>query len=337
VSKPSPATAQEVDDLLGLSTPDEPAQSQDQGGGSVGGGGGESAAAAAAAAPAAPAAAAAAAAPVAPTASPSDADLLGDLAAVSVTAAAASSPGPVQLKQWFGKLCVSAAGVLYEDASVQIGVKSEYTGPRGRLSLFFGNKSGAELTAVSTAIAPSTEVKVSGSALAPTLAARAQSQQVLEVECAAPFAAAPPIRVLFTPAGGEPRAVTLKLPLVVAKFTAPLDIPGEFMDQWRAIAAGPPREVQAVFKSADPVDVVQICAQLAGLNLKPLDGVDPNKENIVAAGTFTAVPASGQVSVAVLARLETNKAQNMVRLTVKSKSGALSAAFHALITSVIGA
>eukprot|EP00967_Tisochrysis_lutea_P114773 scaffold183272_cov30-Tisochrysis_lutea.AAC.1 len=62
------------------------------------------------------------------------ADLLGGMGA-GPAAPPAGAPAP----QWT-LLCMRNDGVLFEDATIQIGVKMEFQGHQGRLGLFFGNK-----------------------------------------------------------------------------------------------------------------------------------------------------------------------------------------------------
>jgi AP-2 complex subunit alpha len=70
-------------------------------------------------------------------------DLLGGMGVgggAAASTAAAGAPTP----QWIA-LCMRNDGVLFEDATVQIGVKMDFQGHQGRLGLFFGNKTQAPL------------------------------------------------------------------------------------------------------------------------------------------------------------------------------------------------
>lgn len=143
--------------------------------------------------------------PAAARQQPSDLDILSAILPTAAEAApgggggggGGGEVGPAQLKQWFDRLCQQPDGILYEDAHVQIGVKSEWVGPRGRLALFFGSKVATELTGVTSAVAPMNELKVSATALVATLAPRAQAQQVYTLECSAPFGQAPALRITY--------------------------------------------------------------------------------------------------------------------------------------------
>merc|ERR1712003_241749 len=45
------------------------------------------------------------------------------------------------MRKAFSNLCTSQSGVLFENALLQVGVKHEYVGAQGRISVFFGNVS----------------------------------------------------------------------------------------------------------------------------------------------------------------------------------------------------
>jgi AP-2 complex subunit alpha len=43
------------------------------------------------------------------------------------------------MRKAFSNLCTSPSGVLFENSLLQVGVKHEYVGAQGRISVFFGN------------------------------------------------------------------------------------------------------------------------------------------------------------------------------------------------------
>lgn len=65
-----------------------------------------------------------------------------------------SKPTEQSLMQLFRLLCVVSDGVLYEDAILQIGLKSEYKQGVGRVMLYYGNTSNSPITQFNTIIAP---------------------------------------------------------------------------------------------------------------------------------------------------------------------------------------
>jgi AP-2 complex subunit alpha len=78
---------------------------------------------------------------------------------------------------------------------------------------------------------------------------------------------------------------------------------------------GPSMSQQTVIKSPRDIDLAWLTKLLsAGLRLSVLSGVDPNLNNVVAAGAF----ATSASKVPCLVRIETNSDAQMYRVTVKS-------------------
>ena len=50
------------------------------------------------------------------------------------------------MRKAFSNLCTSPSGVLFENSLLQVGVKHEYVGAQGRISVFFGNLSKTPLS-----------------------------------------------------------------------------------------------------------------------------------------------------------------------------------------------
>jgi len=126
-----------------------------------------------------------------------------------------------QLQQWFLRLAVNKEGVLYEDAFIQIGLKTQYDGNKGKLGLFIGNKRQDELSQFSLEMgAQCAELSCACSSAGTSIAPRQQMQLTATVECHAPCIASPPLTIRYT-GGGEQRVMNLRLPVVAAKFVRP--------------------------------------------------------------------------------------------------------------------
>lgn len=212
--------------------------------------------------------------------------------------------------KWFNKLQYMIEGVLYEDANIQIGVKSEYHGHLGRIALYFGNKTQATLSqflseieniAALTVMNPQPPTK--------TVPPLTQVQQLLNVECNDFFREAPSIRITFTSSTSGPQSILLKLPLVLTKFSEPIqNMDGaSFFSRWKQIG-GAPREAQVVFRAVNPIDLTFVKNMLAGYRFGLLEGVDPNAANMVAASVVHAGKAG---KVGALLRLEPNVDQQV--------------------------
>jgi AP-2 complex subunit alpha len=216
--------------------------------------------------------------------------------------------GP-SVDRWYEKLTYNAEGVLYEDVQIQIGIKSKYQGHLGQLAIYMGNKVSAPLTSFTTTVdVNDTEVlsasfaKISPSTIAP----RTQTQQLLHVECKKMFTTPPILTVSFL--AGSHQTIKLRLPIVVTKFFEHVKLgQADFFERWKLIG-GPPREAQSIFpvelNAAGQLDLVKNRQIVSGHNLNVLDDIDPNLNNLVAAGVLH-MSVDGKVGC--LLRVEPNK------------------------------
>lgn len=91
-------------------------------------------------------------------------------------------------------------GVLYEDAAIQLGVKSTFADGRGQVTLYHGNKSDVPLAPFSCTLLPGSPVTVEQPGTSPTqLAPKAQTQQPLAgIVATGPFSDAPLLSIKYT-------------------------------------------------------------------------------------------------------------------------------------------
>ena len=251
-------------------------------------------------------------------------------------AAAAPAPAPSggaqvvggTVEGWLKKLCVSDKGILYQDQCLQIGVKAEYRQAQGRVMLFFGNKHSAALEGCRCAVNPSPAFKFQLGDLQATIPAQTQVQVPLAVACVAPFTELPTIQISYT-VQGQAVNLALKLPIVAAKFLAPVtNVDGPtFFGRWKTIE-GPPLKVQEISQLPAPANLPALEQTLQSLQLGICKGFAP-PNNVVACATFSTEGGAGGVA---MVRLEVDPATNtQFRLTVASGDGALSAAVKGLV------
>jgi len=196
--------------------------------------------------------------------------------------------GP-NIDRWFEKLTYSADGVLYEDIQMQIGIKSRYQGHIGQIAIYMGNKVPVPLTSFTTMVHVTEPEALSASfaKLPPsTIAPRAQTQLLLQVECKKFFSTPPNISVSFL--AGAQQSVTLQLPIFITKFFEHVSLgQADFFERWKLIG-GPPRESQLIFPitltDEGGLDLHKYRQVIGGHRLNILDGIDPNPNNLVAAG-----------------------------------------------------
>jgi AP-2 complex subunit alpha len=229
--------------------------------------------------------------------------------------------GP-NIDRWYEKLTFSAEGVLYEDVQIQIGIKSRYQGHIGQLAIYIGNKVPTPLTSFITAVHVSdpealsvTFAKIPPNVVAP----HTQTQQLLHVECKKAFSTPPILTVSFL--AGSHQATSIRLPVVLTKFLEHVKLgQADFFERWKLIG-GAPRESQSIFPvaltSVGKLDLPKYRQVVSGHRFNVLDDIDPNPNNLVAAGVLhTAVEGK----VGCLLRLEPNQDAKLCRLTVRSTS-----------------
>lgn len=226
--------------------------------------------------------------------------------------------GP-HIDRWLEKLCWSNEGVLYEDSQLQVGVKSEFHGHVGKVAVYMGNKMTAVLNSFTTAVSSDSDALsvTFGRLPSNSIDPRAQSQQILQVECRRPYAVLPRMTISFL--AGSHQSIAIQLPVPLTKFVQPVQLnQADFFERWKVIG-GPPREAQDIFSiSLDKhgeLDSLTYRQIIAGSGFGLLGEVDPNPSNVVAAGVLH---SSQEGKVGCLIRYEPNKEAKRCRLTVRS-------------------
>lgn len=230
------------------------------------------------------------------------------------------------MRKAFSNLCTSPSGVLFENSLLQVGVKHEYVGAQGRISVFFGNLSKAPLTHFRTIVDEVDHLRIqkqgtqglldeneSGGC---TVAVKTQAKLLLLVEVTAPFDDAPAMRVVFDTEDGTRHEYPLRLPIVATCFMEPVTLePSAFMQRWKSLE-GQDRECQEVVKAppnAPPIDeeymkrIARIITE--GLKFGRCQGCDPTPWTVSGAATFRtgAKDLNGNnINVGCLVRVEAN-------------------------------
>lgn len=225
-------------------------------------------------------------------------------------------------EKWFDRLAYSSEGVLFEDASIQVGIKSEYHGHLGRVALFFGNKLTAAFSSFTVTVEsqePAALQVTLPQIPASTLGGKMQVKQVLQIECKDFFEKLPILR--FSYLAGSHQTFTLRLPVFICKFIEPVSFSqSDFFDRWKQMG-GPPLEAQKIFPiRLDPQGAIENKRNkrvVTGFRLGVLEGIDPNPNNVVAAGVLHMSTAG---KVGCLLRLEPN-AQAKVRTSLNTAAG----------------
>jgi AP-2 complex subunit alpha len=230
------------------------------------------------------------------------------------------------MRKAFSNLCTSPSGVLFENSILQVGVKHEYVGAQGRISVFFGNLSKAPLTRFRTVVDEVDHLRIQKQGTQGlldesedggcTVAVRTQAKLLLLVEVTAPFDDAPAMRVIFDTEDGTRHEYPLRLPIVATCFMEPVTLePGAFMQRWKSLE-GQDRECQEVVKAppnAPPIDeeymkrIARIITE--GLKFGRCQGCDPTPWTVSGAATFRTAAKDlngNNINVGCLVRVEAN-------------------------------
>ncbi|KAF1968816.1 Adaptor protein complex AP-2 alpha subunit [Bimuria novae-zelandiae CBS 107.79] len=216
------------------------------------------------------------------------------------------------------RLLLRSEGVLYEDAQIQIGLRTEYRGQLGCLIFYFTNRSPFPMGSFTTTLdnKSSESLKTDIKGLPDTsIPSEGQSQQTIMFEAKNVFEDPPTIRISYL--AGALQALTLQLPVYLHKYMEGAELSAEdFFKRWKQIG-GAPREAQRIFGLVNKnrtmnMDFVRRVVQ--GFKWGILDGVDPNPKNLVGA----TVLHTSDGKFGCLLRLEPNMDTQMFRITIRA-------------------
>jgi AP-2 complex subunit alpha len=254
----------------------------------------------------------------------------GDLAGLDLSAPSAPPPNMASAAHltpdWepgYNRLYFGEEGVLFEDAQIQVGLRSEYRGHMGVVKIYISNKSSFAIGSLTTTLdnpaAPNLKID-SKSLPEPSVPAAGQTQQTLLVEAHGPFSEAPTIRISYL--AGALQAYTLQLPVLMHRYMEPSTLSAEeFFKRWRQIG-GPPLEAQHTFGvTAKAKNVTEAFTRrlVEGFHWRILENVDPNPNNIVGCAVYQF--HGGKTGC--LLRLEPNYERKMFRVTIRATQEAV--------------
>ncbi|KAJ5373807.1 hypothetical protein N7517_005813 [Penicillium concentricum] len=263
--------------------------------------------------------------PASPASASNAASASGDLAGLDLSGPSAPAPNMASAAhltpEWdvgYNRLFFSREGVLFEDAQIQVGLRSEYRGPMGVVKLYISNKSTYPIGSLTTTVdnPASPQLKIDTKNLPePTIPAAGQTQQTLFCTAHGPFTDAPTIRISYL--AGALQAYTLQLPVLMHRYMESSSLSAEeFFKRWRQIGGGP-LESQKTFGLLGKNKVINerfTRRIVEGFAFKILDGVDPNSQNIVGCAVYQF--EGGKTGC--LLRLEPNYEKKMYRVTVRA-------------------
>ncbi|ORY02742.1 adaptin N terminal region-domain-containing protein [Clohesyomyces aquaticus] len=224
----------------------------------------------------------------------------------------------------YNRLLLRSEGVLYEDAQIQIGLRTEYRGQLGCVIFYFTNRSSFPMGSFTTTLdnrsaeALKTDIKGLPDIVIPP---DGQTHQTIMFEAKNIFADPPTFRVSYL--AGALQALTLQLPVVLHKYMDAAELSAEdFFKRWKQIG-GAPREAQSIFglvSKGRTMNMEFVRKVVKGFKWGILDGVDPNGKNIVGA---TVLHTGEGGKFGCLLRLEPNFDTQMYRITIRATDEAV--------------
>ena len=231
------------------------------------------------------------------------------------------------MRKAFSNLCTSPSGVLFENSLLQVGVKHEYLGSQGKVTVFFGNLGSEPLKHFKVKVDECDHLRMDkndgNSGLLDeedgngcTVAVRTQAKLLLLVEVMAPFDDAPAMTITFETSEGERHEYPLRLPIVATCFMEPVTLEATaFMQRWRSLE-GQERECQEVVKAppnAPEIDeeYMERIAKIVtdGLKFGRCEGCDTTPWTVSGAATFRTGSKDkngNNIKVGCLVRVEAN-------------------------------
>lgn len=207
----------------------------------------------------------------------------------------------------YNRLLLRAEGVLYEDAQIQVGLRTEYRGQLGCVIFYFTNKSSFAMGSFTTTLdnRSADYLKTDIKGLPDTsIPPEGQTHQTIMFEAKNVFTDAPTIRISYL--AGALQALTLQLPVVLHKYMDAAELTADdFFKRWKQIG-GAPREAQSIFGLVSKnrsMNMEFVRKVVQGFKWGILDGLDPNAKNIVGA---TVLHTSEGGKFGCLLRLEPN-------------------------------
>ncbi|KAL0221675.1 hypothetical protein RCL1_001529 [Eukaryota sp. TZLM3-RCL] len=218
---------------------------------------------------------------------------------------------------------MSEKAVLFEDSTIQIGVRHEYRGSSGRLVLFLGNKTSVDFSNVTfTLNSEISNLNIQFSSISSVIPAKSQVQVKVLVTCSGVFNQVPKFLLKFNNI-----SMCLSFPFTISKFSIPLDQsiisdgnPQSFFDHWNNLT----NQKQLMF-DFENFDSTKISNYFNGLGYRILKGIDNNPNNFLIAQSFLEKSS-------VVARLEFNQQVKKGRIT--ARGGIVTDAFVDFIVSL---
>ena len=246
------------------------------------------------------------------------------------------------------KLRASDNGLLYEDAYLQIGVKSQWRGRQGRVMFYLGNKTDADLSGLRLSVSPPAGLHARLAPAPAIVGAKKQVQVLLELAAERGYAELPTLALAYRATASVPGGrslvdfeTTLELPYGCHKFLEPWSVsaPEAFFAKWHELARDGAQDVKVVTVApavaAEGLRAIE--AALSAVRMGAQPGLDPNANNAVAGSrcAYSSSPGGGEEFA--LARVESDANNRAVfRITIAgSDRGTVEGVRAALFSQIL--
>ncbi len=252
---------------------------------------------------------------------------------------------PAQITQhqiWLKNALTNSGGPLYDDTLLQIATKVEVKASQARVTLYYRNKGPSQITNLTvTLLDPAGLLRFELSALAPTLDAMSQAQNILMVECMKPAAPGPSIQITYVDSVAGKRDNTLAFPLNTATFNEPLSLAGaDFSGKWNQLTAQG-QQKQEVFHPSTPISPANVLLGMTkALKFGKVTNMPDESEFVIYGAsslkTGAIGPNSEKISVGCLVKIEMNVQSNAIRLTARTLHPAATLAIFECARALLG-
>lgn len=243
----------------------------------------------------------------------------------------------------FLQLTVTNDGVLFEDETIQIGIKAKFTGlGEGVLGVYFGNKTSGVLQNFQVRYSMDTcgpNLHLTTAPVPSQLGPKNQVCQRVSAQLTGAFTECPKMVVSYLLPDNTPRTIPLKLPVTVNKFMQVRNLSSEeFFSNWR-------QQMFLLNEASSVVNVAMNLAQIArasqlGGALSLHHQIDQVADNLVLVGQFPSDSHDGIrcatiPEALVLVRVEVGSGPNAgkARIAVRSNDSVVAEAVRACLAN----
>eukprot|EP00939_MAST-03C_sp_MAST-3C-sp1_P004742 g4742.t1 len=228
------------------------------------------------------------------------------------------------MRKWFMNLVSSneVRGLLYDNATIQIGMALSFSGKLAKCQLYFGNKTGKPFTKFEVSYDRIPELLWKIEKVKSGLDPKEQMRQRVQLVCIKPFVQSPRVTISFK-CGASKHTYPLVLPITCVSFMAgkPVD-KAAFLNNWKSLTADEQTKQTTVTASDDKTmaTVRDLFTSAKRLGLARVEGIDANPE---ASLTCTGLFETKTIKVGCMIRVDAMGGSNY-RVTARTGSGVLS-------------